>query len=69
MLNDKSKQVILGLIEDMKISGDIVSVGANNEFVYLYSGTECNFSTAWLLMFYEKTYIFGSTIKDTQQPI
>jgi hypothetical protein len=63
MLNDESRKVVLGLIEDMKISGKIVSIGTNKEFAYLYSGTECEYSTAWLLMFNEQTYIFGLTVK------
>ncbi len=63
IINDKCRDVILGSIEDMKISGELVSIGANNEFTYLYSGTECAFSTVWLLGFYANTFVFGITEK------
>jgi len=66
MITPENKSYLLGLIEDMKISGTLVSVGANDEFAYLYSGTECKFSTAWMLTFNKETYIFGLTEKQPQ---
>ncbi len=66
MITPDNKADLLGFIEDMKISGTLVSVGTNDEFAYLYSGTECEFSTAWMLTFNKETYIFGLTEKQPQ---
>ena len=62
MLNDDQKDYLLGIIEDMKVSGHFFSVGQNDEFSCLYSGTEVEYATSWLLMFNKKAYIWGLTL-------
>jgi len=66
MLTNDHKDFLLSIIEDMKISGAFFSIGKNDEFACLYSGTEVEYATSWLLMFNKKTYVWGLTFPPTK---